>query len=611
MAISVKFQRLGSNTNQNTFVVTAGSGDSGKLQIQYNGSDIYNNLSGSVSDIVSGASNNTIYIPLDTNNKIPKGVYYFNFVADVGSSGTNDISFQIDSIAPAITSDVDVYAPTFLTQDDTNYTIANGTVTSASRSITAQYPTGSEQSNLVETATDVTSTLYISTANVWTGAMQTYLSYDITYTIAATGTYDSFVYQEIGNGSYGLVINPENLLSDVYDCIENLRQQVNNAATLQRSNYQSLLSNYTYACSLAIQFREAVSAAKTSALDEIISKIKALTNCQGSTATATSSQTRKIYGIANSSESIEDIVGAMLEQGTSYGLVIDYNDAADVVDFQVVGTYLTVFNNTGSQLTSGKAVYLSGYNTSEGLSEVSLASNLSASSANAIGLVYENISDQDSGKVLLHGNFEEINTNAFTLNDKLYLSTSGNITNSEPSTAEYKQFIGTVSKVGTAGKVLVSPEQPVNFDGLLNNSAIISVIENNMVVVKVSLLAGQFSTLNTLPLTAVTGAANQAYFLHSGAVYFSTAPSGASSPLDVAIFGNTSAAFSSSSIIASAAIDVNIIAGQYVPLQIFTSSGNNELTLGQNLYIGSGANDSGWASAIGYVVLMYSQQRPY
>ena len=51
MALSVKILRTGTGASLNKFVVTAGSGDTGKLQIQYNDSDIYNNLSGSISDI--------------------------------------------------------------------------------------------------------------------------------------------------------------------------------------------------------------------------------------------------------------------------------------------------------------------------------------------------------------------------------------------------------------------------------------------------------------------------------------------------------------------------------------------------------------------------------
>ena len=278
MALSVKILRTGTGASLNKFVVTAGSGDTGKLQIQYNDSDIYNNLSGSISDIESGASNTTITIPLDANNQINKGKYYFNFVASVGSSDTETINFQIDEVSPVIASEADVYAPSFRTDDNSGYIVGNGTVTAASRTLTVQYPKGSEQANLTSSATDVTSSLYITTSNLWTGAMQTTLAYDVTYTIAATTGFDAYTYQESGAGYDTENIDPDNALCDVYDCIESLRQQVVSAATNRRTNYASLLSDYTYTCSLALQFREAVTCSKTAALDDIIAQIKAITD---------------------------------------------------------------------------------------------------------------------------------------------------------------------------------------------------------------------------------------------------------------------------------------------------------------------------------------------
>ena len=55
MALSVKILRTGTGASLNKFVVKAGSGDKGKLQIQYNDSGIYNNLTGTEDDISNGA----------------------------------------------------------------------------------------------------------------------------------------------------------------------------------------------------------------------------------------------------------------------------------------------------------------------------------------------------------------------------------------------------------------------------------------------------------------------------------------------------------------------------------------------------------------------------
>lgn len=301
MAISIKLKRSNSAESGNVFLVTAGSGDTGKLQIQLNGSDIYNNLSGSTPDILSGATNTNIYIPLGVDGEIEKGVYYFNFVASVGDSDTEYIDFQVTSIAPVITPDVDIYAPSYLALDDTNYTVDNGTVSAATRTMTVIYPSGSSQSNLTTSQSNTTTSMYISTSNVWTGAMQAQTTYDITWTIASTilgaTTYSSFVYQELGSGYNSEIIEADNLLSDLYDCIERLRRQVRDAESSRRSDYATLLSKYQYVGALAVQFREAVITGNTETLEEIILKIKNLTGCSGSGSVNPSNASTRLYGI--------------------------------------------------------------------------------------------------------------------------------------------------------------------------------------------------------------------------------------------------------------------------------------------------------------------------
>ena len=539
MAISVKLLRTGTNTTQNTFVVTAGSGDSGKLQIQYNDSDIYNNLSGSTSDILSGASNTTITIPLDSNENIQKGKYYFNFVADVGSSDTHTINFQIDARDPVLASEADVYAPSFRVDDDTPYTVDNGTVSAATRSLTLQYPAGSSQPNLSASAADTTTALYISTSNLWTGAMQTTLSYDVTYTIAATTGYDTFTYQESGTGYDSETINPDNALCDVYDCIENLRQQVVDAATKQRSNYAQLLSNYTYTCSLGLQFREAVTCSKTAALDDIIAQIKALTNCQGTSAQDPSAPSRRVYGIGGSSESIQDIVGNMFTDATNYGVDATYNDSLGTISLEGRALFLHVYNDTGSTLSKGKAVYVTGYDSTTGLPEVSLADNTAAASAEAIGLVYTDIASATSGKALVSGWFEEVNTLSYSVGDRLYLSTSGNLTATEPGAGAESQFMATVLEAATAGQLLVSPQPSINYNDSISAASVITDLQNNMKKVTLTVSAG-IDSLDTTSLEILSGTAGRIIHIHSAVVTITTAPSTGSQIVDFTIMAGTS-----------------------------------------------------------------------
>lgn len=535
MALSVKILRTGTGASLNKFVVTAGSGDTGKLQIQYNDSDIYNNLSGSISDIESGASNTTITIPLDANNQINKGKYYFNFVASVGSSDTETINFQIDEVSPVIASEADVYAPSFRTDDNSGYIVGNGTVTAASRTLTVQYPKGSEQANLTSSATDVTSSLYITTSNLWTGAMQTTLAYDVTYTIAATTGFDAYTYQESGAGYDTENIDPDNALCDVYDCIESLRQQVVSAATNRRTNYASLLSNYTYTCSLALQFREAVTCNKTAALDDIIAQIKAITNCQGSSITNPSTESRKVYGIGGSSESIQDIVGEMFTDAINYGVKATYNDNLATVSLEGNGLFLNVYNNTGSAIVKGKAVYVSGFDSTTGLPEITLADSTSAETSEAIGLVYTDIASAESGKVIVSGWFEEVNTLSYSVGDELFLSTTGGLSAIEPDANNESQFIGTVLKAATAGEMLVNVQKSVNYDSAIASANTILDLQNNMSKLVVTVAGGYLPSLSASSVEIIPPNPTEYIQIHSASLVMEVVP--ATSGTQVINFG--------------------------------------------------------------------------
>ena len=617
MAISVKLLRTGTNTTQNTFVVTADSGDSGKLQIQYNDSDIYNNLSGSTSDILSGASNTTITIPLDSNDNIQKGKYYFNFVADVGVSDTHTINFQIDARDPLLASEADVYAPSFRVDDNTPYTVNNGTVSAASRSLTLQYPAGSSQPNLSASAADTTTALYISTSNVWTGAMQTTLSYDVTYTIAATTGYDTFTYQESGVGYDSETIDPDNALCDVYDCIENLRQQVVDAATLQRSNYAQLLSNYTYTCSLALQFREAVTCSKTAALDDIIAKIKALTNCQGTSAQDPSAPSRRVFGIGGSSESIQDIVGDMFTDAVNYGITATYNDNLGTISLEGNALFLNVYNDTGSILNKGKAVYVTGYDSTTGLPEVSLADNTSAASAKTIGLVYTDIASATSGKALVYGLFEEVNTLSYFAGNRLYLSTSGNLTNTNPAPNSESQFVGTVLEAATAGKMLVTPQESYNFNSLVSGTTSVSEIQSNFQRLVVSLSPGEIKTLDTTSIQLAEFGSERIYHIHSAQVYITVPPTSGTQIVDFTILSDTasgSAYAAENSIWRTGGISSSIAAGNstygnYAMSPITPNTVSAATLLNNGLYL-SNADSVGtytdWSLAEAKVIIYYT-----
>ena len=378
MAIAVKILRQGSKTTDNKLIVTAGSADTGQLKIQYNGTDIYNNLSGGTADILLGVANTDIYMPLDSNNEIEKGTYRIIFEASVGTSDDQQIGFNVSELNPIINQEVDIYSPYIRLDDNTNYTPANSTVTSSTRTFTLKYPAGSNQSNIVSTTTDIEYDLYITTNNVWTGASQATVNYNVTYTILgvpyAGGNYIDFTYQEIGSGYEPIEVDEENTLCDLYDNINLLREKVYAANISRRGDYATLLSNYQYVGALMSQFREAITCDKTAAAEDILSQIKYIVGA-GVPPTASSKASRRVYGA--SSQITMTISDASLEVQNVDNIIFSGATLTDNGDGQVTitidaGSSITVEDNTGLAI-DGSDVMSTIYNTTIGDSVESVA----------------------------------------------------------------------------------------------------------------------------------------------------------------------------------------------------------------------------------------------
>lgn len=117
---------------------------------------------------------------------------------------------------------------------------------------------------------------------------------------------------------------------------------------------------------------------------------------------------------------------------------------------------LLVHNNTGSALTDGQVVYVTG-STGE-LPSVSLADASSeTTSAATLGVVTESIANGANGFVTVSGIVHGINTLAYTEGDILWLSeTAGQFTNVKPVSPAHLVLIGYVIKrAGGNGSILV------------------------------------------------------------------------------------------------------------------------------------------------------------
>jgi hypothetical protein len=443
MAISVKFIK---NTTSAQIAVTAGVGDTGKLQIQFNGADIYNNLAGSFNDISAGAYGVTqpISLPLDSSGNIAKGVYYVNFVASAGVSDTSTVNFTLDQLLPCLESNYDCYTPNFIVQDKTGYSNFGGTVASASRSLNLTYPAGSSTPPVLVTVADVTSSLYIDTNIVWTGAMQSTMSYDVTYTIPALGAYDSYTYQQIGVAYDVELVECDNSLCDIYCCIEGLRKKVVAAQSKNRSYYAELLSEYTYVGSLVTQYKEAVSCKKYEDLPKIYEQIKLVSGCEECDCGCDSEDTKQLLGIG----------------GTSFIPVVNNYSQALITQ---------VRNNSGGTMDAGTVVYLSG--ATGNLPTIAKAqANSEAASTGTYGVVLTSIANNSTGYVVVMGLVSNINTSAFTEGDILWLSptVAGGFTTTKPVAPNHAVYVAIVTRASNVGSIEVKIQNGYELEELHN-----------------------------------------------------------------------------------------------------------------------------------------------
>jgi hypothetical protein len=110
--------------------------------------------------------------------------------------------------------------------------------------------------------------------------------------------------------------------------------------------------------------------------------------------------------------------------------------------------YLQIRNETGSTLTKGQLVYVSGAH-NEDISLVSLAKADSSTTMPSLGAVSENIANNANGLAVTFGKAKGLNTSAFNVGDTVYVSptTAGGITNTRPTGAsELVQNVGIVTK---------------------------------------------------------------------------------------------------------------------------------------------------------------------
>jgi hypothetical protein len=146
---------------------------------------------------------------------------------------------------------------------------------------------------------------------------------------------------------------------------------------------------------------------------------------------------------------------------------------ASWTDSDATNLITEVYNKTGATLTKGTVVYISG---SQGnLPAVSKALATSdATSAQTYGVVREDITNMNNGYVVVIGNLENIDTQAYPDGTQLYLSgtTAGTWTSTKPYAPIHLVYVGIVVRSHpTQGVVEIKIQNGYELDELHNVSA--------------------------------------------------------------------------------------------------------------------------------------------
>ena len=115
---------------------------------------------------------------------------------------------------------------------------------------------------------------------------------------------------------------------------------------------------------------------------------------------------------------------------------------------------IEVVNNSGVTINKADPVYISGFGTSKPRITKSQANNLSTFPV--IGLAQTAIGNGSDGVVVISGVFTDVDTSSYAAGDRLYVGTSGGLTNVQPITAETNSgVVGIVAQANLNGVILV------------------------------------------------------------------------------------------------------------------------------------------------------------
>ena len=132
------------------------------------------------------------------------------------------------------------------------------------------------------------------------------------------------------------------------------------------------------------------------------------------------------------------------------------NNSLEISDAYVEDRcYIKAYNSSGSLIPKGSVIRQTGFDSTEQLPTIDLASAATAATAGVIGVVTHDVDDMTEASVLVKGAFQDIDTTGFLLGGDVFLSnTPGAIS---PTPGSVDTALARVLTVGTTGTIFVFP----------------------------------------------------------------------------------------------------------------------------------------------------------
>jgi hypothetical protein len=123
-----------------------------------------------------------------------------------------------------------------------------------------------------------------------------------------------------------------------------------------------------------------------------------------------------------------------------------YNDESESLMQLGFENWVRVYNDSGSTITNGSAVYVSGKEDTEDRMTIALAQANASNTSRVVGLATHDIEDGTFGYITQFGYVNDIDTSAFADNTPIYLSSTvaGGLTDVPPVAPNFEVFIGFV-----------------------------------------------------------------------------------------------------------------------------------------------------------------------